>query len=269
MELTLKGDERANGLVVLSGMAVLDCTLFEYENQVGTEYLFGVVRCAAQTQMLGRGKAVISDEHEGLNFKDPFVAAVAQAVSARIGGAVQAGGKKLTHLERATTSGRTAEMIERLLQHMSEAVVVELGIESSPEAADRTPAEEEPLDALRFTTPFYYRKPGHPFHVAPLVDAGQLPDGEQLTFELDLPESMRMEPAPVAVPVDSLRGTRRIEWTVTGEVPGGAGRDHGPGRRLLGLVRDDSGRAGLASQRRPAPSCCCCPTCRSLRRPSH
>ena len=83
MELTLKGDERANGLVVLSGMAVLDCTLFEYENQVGTEYLFGVVRCAAQTQMLGRGKSVISDEHAGLNFKDPFVAAFARAVSAR------------------------------------------------------------------------------------------------------------------------------------------------------------------------------------------
>ncbi|HSO92789.1 MAG TPA: ATP-binding protein [Arthrobacter sp.] len=223
VDLTLKGDERTNGLVVLSGMAVLDCTLFEYENQVGTEYLFGVVRCAALTQMLGRGKAVISDEREGLNFKDPFVAAFAQAVSAMIGGAVQAEKEKLTHLERATTSGRTAEMIERLLQHMSEAAVVDLGIESSPETDGRTPAAEEPPAALRFTTPFYYRKPGHPFHVALLIDAGQLPDGERLTFELDLPESMRVEPAPVAVPVDSLGGTRRIEWTVTGETPGERG----------------------------------------------
>lgn len=223
VELTLKGDERTNGLLVLSGMAVLDCTLFEYENQVGTEYLFGVVRCAALTQMLGRGTAVISDEREGLNVKDPFVAAFAHAVSGMIGGAVQAEKEKLTHLERATTSGRTAEMIERLLQHMSEAAVVELGIESSPETAGRTPAEDEPPAALRFTTPFYYRKSGHPFHVALLVDPGQLPDGEQLTFELDLPESMRMEPAPVTVPVDSLRGTRRIEWTVTGELPGERG----------------------------------------------
>ena len=223
VELTLKGDERTNGLVVLSGMAALDCTLFEYENQVGTEYLFGVVRCAALTQMLGRGKAVISDEREGLNFKDPFVAAFSQAVSAMIGGAVQAEKEKLTHLERATTSGRTAEMIERLLQHMSEAAVVDLGIESFPESAGRTPAEEELPAALRFTTPFYYRKPGHPFHVALLIDAGRLPDGEQLTFELHLPDSMGIEPAPVAVPVDSLRGTQRIEWTVTGEVPGERG----------------------------------------------
>ena len=223
VELTLKGDERTNGLVVLSGMAVLDCTLFEYENQVGTEYLFGSVRCAALTEMLGRGKAVISDEREGLNFKDPLVAAFSQAVSTMIGAAVLAEKEKLSHLERATTSGRTAEMIERLLQHMSEAAVVDLGIESSPDAAGRIPAEEEPPAALRFTTPFYYRKPGHPFHVALLIDAGQLPDGEQLTFELELPASMRIEPAPAAVAVDSLDGIQRMEWTVTGEVPGERG----------------------------------------------
>ncbi|MDN4643045.1 ATP-binding protein [Arthrobacter sp. PsM3] len=223
VELTLKGDERTNGLVVLSGMAALDCTLFEYENQVGTEYLFGSVRCAALTEMLGRGKAVISDEREGLNFKDPLVAAFSRAVSAMIGGAVAAEKEKLTHLERATTSGRTAEMIERLLHHMSEAAVVGLGIESSPEAAGPTPAEEEPPAALRFTTPFYYRKPGHPFHVALLLDAGLLPDGAQLTFELGLPATMRIEPAPVAIPVSALQGIQRIEWAVTGELPGERG----------------------------------------------
>lgn len=223
VELTLKGDERTNGLVVLSGMAALDCTLFEYENQVGTEYLFGAVRCAALTEMLGRGEAVISDEREGLNFKDPFVAAFSRAVSAMIAGAVQAEKEKLAHLERATTSGRTAEMIERLLQRMSEAAVVDLGIESSPEATGAAPAAEEPPAALRFTTPFYYRKPGRPFHVALLVEPEQLPDGAQLTFALDLPESMRIEPEPVAIAVDALDGARRIEWTVTGDAAGERG----------------------------------------------
>lgn len=224
VELTLKGDERTNGLVVLSGMAALDCTMFEYENQVGTEYLFGSVRCAALTEMLGRGQAVISDEREGLNVKDPLVSAFSRAVSAMIGGAVLAEKEKLAHLERATTSGRTAEMIGRLLQHMSEAAVVDLGIESSPEPPGRdAPAGDGPPAALRFTTPFYYRRQGHPFHVALLVDPGQLPDGEQLTFELGLPASMRVEPAPVSVPVGSLDGTTRMEWTVTGEAPGERG----------------------------------------------
>ena len=101
---------------------------------MGTEYLFGAVRCAALTEMLGRGRAIISDEREGLNPKDPFVAAFSQAVSQMIAGSVQHEKEKLTHLERATTSGRTAEMIEQLLKHMSEAAVVDLGLETAPVA---------------------------------------------------------------------------------------------------------------------------------------
>ena len=221
-ELTLKGDERTNGLVVLSGKAALDCQLFAFENQVGTEYLFGSVTCDALTGMLGRGRAVISDEREGLNPRDPFVAAFSQAVSRMIAGAVQAEKEKLTHLERATTSGRTAEMIEQLLQHMSEAAVVDLGLETAPapSSGDGRPAGEQPA-ALRFTTPFYYRPPGHPFHVALLLDPAQLPDGGTLTFELDLPGSLRIDPAPGP-------GRRR---RAGGHAAAGMDRDRGAARR--------------------------------------
>ncbi|MDQ0799718.1 ATP-binding protein [Arthrobacter sp. SLBN-112] len=225
VELTLKGDERTAGLVVESGMAVLDCQMFDYENQVGTEYLFGTVRCPALTEMLGRGKAIISDEREGLNPKDPFVAAFSVAVSRMIAGAVQAEKEKLTHLERATTSGRTAEMIEHLLQHMSAAAVLDLGLDTaSVRHEDGTPATEEAASAaLRFTTPFYYRPPGHPFHAALLLNPGQLPAGGTLEFDLDLPDSIRMTPFPVSMPVSGVGDTTRLEWTVTGDRPG----DHG------------------------------------------
>jgi hypothetical protein len=224
VELTLKGDERTAGLVVESGMAVLDCQLFEFENQVGTEYLFGTVRCPALTEMLGRGKAIISDEREGLNPKDPFVAAFSRAVSRMIADAVQAEKEKLTHLERATTSGRTAEMIEHLLHHMSEAAVVDLGLETADLwTGDGSPSAGAPPAALRFTTPFYYRPPGHPFHVALLLDPAQLTDGGTLTFELGLPGSLRIDPVPVPVPVSALGDTRRIEWTMTGDRDGDRG----------------------------------------------
>ncbi|QDW30878.1 ATP-binding protein [Arthrobacter sp. KBS0702] len=221
-ELTLKGDERTNGLIVLSGQAVLDCQLFDFENQVGTEYLFGAVRCDALIGMLGRGRAVISDEREGLNPRDPFVASFTRAVSRMLADAVQAEKEKLTHLERATTSGRTAEMIEQLLQHMNEAAVVDLGLETAPEPGPGLPSGDQPA-ALRFTTPFYYRPPGRPFHVSLLLDPSRLPDGGTLTFEVDLPDSIRMEPAPEPVAVAALGQTRRLEWAVTGERSGGRG----------------------------------------------
>ena len=134
VELTLEGDERTNGLVILSGMAVLDCQLFDYENQVGTEYLFGTVRCAALIEKLGLGMAIISDEREGLNHKNAFVAAFSLAVSRMIAPYVLAEQEKLKHLERATTSGRTSHMIEHLLQRMSRAAIQDLGIILPPTA---------------------------------------------------------------------------------------------------------------------------------------
>ena len=115
-------------MVVLSGLAVLDCQLFDYENQVGTEYLFGTVRCAALIEQLGQGMAIISDEREGLNHKNAFVEAFSLAVSSMIAPYVWAEQEKLKHLERATTSGRTSHMIEHLLQLMSRAAVKDLGI---------------------------------------------------------------------------------------------------------------------------------------------
>jgi len=225
VELALRGDERTNGLVVLSGTAALDCQLFDFENQIGTEYLFGAVRCPALIEMLGQGRAIISDEREGLNPKDPLVASFSHAVSRMISGHVQAEKEKLAHLERATTSGRTAEMIARLLHRMSEAAVMDLGLRTLPagEAAAGSAAVADPEAPLRFTTPFYYRRPGHPFHVTLLLDPGQLPEAGTLSFELRLPASLRIDPAPAAVPVSELGDTRRIEWTLVGDAAGDRG----------------------------------------------
>ena len=228
VELTLKGDERTNGLVILSGTAVLDCQLFEYENQVGTEYLFGTVRCAALIEKLGQGMAIISDEREGLNHKDAFVEAFSLAVSRMIALYVLAEQEKLKYLEHATTSGRTSHMIEHLLQLMSQAAVVDLGLilPPAPDLGVGAFGEVELPAALRFTTPFYYRKTNHPFHVALLLDSKQFSGDEVLTFNYALPDSMHIEPAPTAIPVSELGDRQRIEWTIVGGTAGEHGEIH-------------------------------------------
>lgn len=223
VELTPRGDERTNGLVILSGMAVLDCQLFEYENQVGTEYLFGTVRCPALIEKLGQGVAIISDEREGLNRKDAFVTAFSQAVSKMIAPFVLAEQENLKHLEHATTSDRTSHMIEHLLQRMNQAAIQDLGIILPPYMETAAVDGTEHPAALRFTTPFYYRKLNHPFHVTLLIDPGQFAGDEVLDFDYTLPDSMRIEPTPTAMPVRELNDRRRIEWTVVGDAAG----DHG------------------------------------------
>lgn len=221
-ELVSRGDERTNGLVILSGMAVLDCQLFEYENQIGTEYLFGMVRCLTLVEKLSQGVAIISDEREGLNHKDPFVAAFSNAISIMIAPYVLAEQEKLKHLERASTSDRTGHMIEHLLQRMNLAAIQDLGI-ILPPASMKTADEAENPAALRFTTPFYYRKPNHPFHVTLLIDPGQFAEDEMLSFTCELADSMRIEPAPAAISIGELSRKQRIEWTITGEVAGDRG----------------------------------------------
>jgi hypothetical protein len=223
-ELTLRGDERTNGLVILSDMAVLDCQLFAYENQVGTEYLFGTVRCPALLEQLGQGLAIISDEREGLNLKEPFVSAFAEAVSALIAPFVIAEQEKLKHLERATTSGRTARMIEHLLVRMNQAAFQDLGLEPEfSEGSSETLSAQEKPAALRFSTPFYYRPPGHSFHVALLLDPAQFSGDERLVFEYHLPDSMQIEPAPTEIAFQDVSENHRFEWRVSGENAGDRG----------------------------------------------
>lgn len=220
-ELSLRGDERTNGLVILSGMAVLDCQLFDYENQVGSEYLFGTVRCPALIEKLGKGAAIISDEREGLNQKNPLVAAFSRAVSKLLAPHVMAEQEKLKHLERAATSDRTSHMIEHLLHHMSQAATHDMGIVlQAPDGVEIGPDDQTGDPAgLRFTTPFYYRRTGHPFHVSLLIDAEQLPADGIMTFDFAHPDEMRVEPVPADIPVSELGNTRRIEWTVAADAP--------------------------------------------------
>ena len=224
VELATRGDERTNGLVVLSGTAVLDCQLFEYENQVGTEYLFGTVHCPALIEKLGQGVAIISDEREGLNHKEPFVEAFAKAVSRMIAPSVLAEREKLKHLQHASASSRTSHMIEHLLERMNRAAIQDLGISLPPAAADASAADaaQRPA-ALRFTTPFYYRQPGHPFHVTLLLDPAQLASGEVLHVEYVLPDSLHIDPAPTEIAVGELLGRERIEWTLVGDGAGNRG----------------------------------------------
>ena len=257
-ELVLKGDERTNGLVVLSGMAVLDCQLFEYENQVGSEYLFGMVRCPALIEKLGKGEAVISDEREGLNPKNAFVASFTRAVSDLLAPFVLAEQEKLRHLERAVTSDRTAQMIESLLHRMSQAATQDLGIAMPAGTGSEAPAAEatENRDALRFTTPFYYRKTGHPFHVSLLVDATRLPPDGVLAFSANVPREMRIEPRPSETPLRDLGDTQRMEWTVLADTParGEMSVRVGPHWAWCELVvAEDAGVNGVNGRRVPAP----------------
>jgi hypothetical protein len=260
-ELVLKGDERTNGLLVISGTAVFDCQFFRFENQLGTEFLFGTVSCPGLADMLAKGHPVISDEREGLNLKDSFVAAFADAVSQLILNVIKSEQLRLSHIDHARTSQRTKALIERILQKMNSIAVEELGIILSPGPGSGKygPYDTGRPAALRFSTPFYYRKFAHPFHVTMIADRSQLPDQEILSFVYDLPDSMKTEPFLEAMPVSDLPEDGRFVWIITGAEIGAKGRlgvNSGPYSASCEMViaEDASGKGyGHPSEKPYAP----------------
>lgn len=237
-ELVLRGNERTNGLLVISGTAVLDCQFFQYENQLGTEYLYGTVKCPGLIEMLAKGMPIISDERDGLNMKDPFVEAFSEAVSKMISGYVKNEQLRLSHFDHASTSKRTKELIERVLQKMNEIAVEDLGIIIPPGPGSGTygPFDTGRPAVIRFSTPFYYRKAGKPFHVTMFVDKSQLLPQDILSFEYELPESMYVEPEISAVVVGELPEGGRFQWKAEGNKIG----DKGVIRASCGAFRAES-----------------------------
>lgn len=224
--LVLKGDERTNGLLVISGTAVLDCQFFRFENQLGTEFLFGTVECPALADMLAGGHPVISDEREGLNLKDLFVAAFANSVSDAISNPIKNEQLRLSHIDHATTSMRTKVMIGRLLQRVNKIAAEELGIILSPGPGSGKygPYDTGRLAVLRFSTPFYYRQVNQFFHVAMIADRSQLLDQDLLSFVYDVPASITVEPVLQDMAVADLPESARFEWRVIGMESGARGK---------------------------------------------
>ncbi|MBP2640657.1 MAG: hypothetical protein H6Q66_1608 [Firmicutes bacterium] len=218
VDLTLKGDERTSGLLVVAGNAVLDCQFFRYENQLGTEYLFGSIRAPILSTMLGQGMPIISDDRDGLNMKDSFVIAFTTAVSDMIAPYIKAEQARLSQIDRAITSDRTRTMIDHLLQRMNRVAVEDLRIITpyGPGSGTYGPYPSGRPAALRFTTPFYYRKVNHPFHVTLIIDRSQFTAKDILTVSYLLPPSVQVEPTPLVLTIADIGESDRFEWTFTG-----------------------------------------------------
>ncbi|MCR6544967.1 ATP-binding protein [Dehalobacterium formicoaceticum] len=225
-ELVLKGDERTNGLLIISGTAVFDCQFLNFENQLGTEFLFGTVRCPGLSEMMAEGVPIISDEREGLNLKDPFVLAFSDGVSELIRDPVNRERQRLSHIERATTSRRTQNLIGQVLQKMNQVAIEDLNIMISPGPGSGKPG---PFDTgrpavLRFSTPFYYRKVAKAFHVSLLVNQDALPEGEEITVEYNLPPSILVQPDPTVLSARDIPEDGRFQWKVIGDEVDARGR---------------------------------------------
>ncbi|MFJ7512580.1 hypothetical protein ACIQW7_24490 [Peribacillus simplex] len=106
-DLTGVGEERLNGLLVKADIAVLDCQFFKFEKSLGTERLFGELRCNSLHRLLKDGESVIKAARNELNKENSFVKCLAQIVENVIEPFVLAERKQRERVEKAQTSENT------------------------------------------------------------------------------------------------------------------------------------------------------------------
>ncbi len=222
--LVLKGDGRTNGLLIVSNHVVFDCQFFNHENQLGTEFLFGTVRCPGIIKMLAAGYPVISDEREGLNSKDAFIQDFSMSVSQMVESTVKSEQLRLSHIDHATTSRRTQALIEEVLQQMNFIAADELGIALPAGSGKQRIKSKVRPPALRFATPFYYQNVSHPFSIKLAVDRTQLRGQKMLSFVYELPESIKIDPSYDTIPLSKIPKDGYIRWTATGKAIGEYGK---------------------------------------------
>ena len=215
-ELVTQGDQRTNGLLIISGTAVFDCQFFQFENQLGTEFLFGTVECDGLSQMLAQGHPIISDEREGLNRKEPFVAAFSDAVSQMLVNTVKSEQLRLSHVDHAKVSQRTNILVDTVLEKMNRIAVEELNIHL-PRYRKTPGAKPKHTKVLRFGLGFYYRNLAHPFHITLFADRNQLNDHAVLSFVYELPSSWNINPSMITLPIAEIPENGRLVFTVTGD----------------------------------------------------
>lgn len=224
-ELILKGDERTNGLIVMSGNAILDCQFFNYENQLGTEFLFGSVICDDLSKMLAKGHPIISDEREGLNHKELFVKAFSDGVSSMLMNIIKSEQIRLSHVERTQISQRTQLMIETILKKMNDIAAHELGIQliSKHDSSSTGIHRKNERDALYFTSPFYYRKAAHPFNIILNINKHMLGNRTLIKFDFQLPNNCTILPHPEKITLKDIPNDGRFIFKVMGSTIGTKG----------------------------------------------
>lgn len=223
--LVLKGDERTNGLLVISEKVVFDCQFFDHENKLGTEFLYGTVSCPAISEMLMNGYPVISDEREGLNLKEPFIAAFSSSVSKMISDTIKSEQLRLSHTDHATTSRRTQDLIEQVLQQMNEIATDELGIVLPRSGAGKHRIKSRIHQTpLHFASQFYYKKEAHIFSVKLYVDKKQLRGTKLLSFVYEIPDSIQIDPMIESIPISEIPKDGYFQWSIKGSESGEHGR---------------------------------------------
>ncbi len=236
------GPLRENGLLVRAHRATVDIGFFGLDNRLGTEHMFGELRCDALYDRLRAGDVVLTKNRSGLNRQNEFVTTLLDRARGLLEPIVAAEAERLKGRNSQPIDAKARRRLDALRDELNKIARLELEEEGDEEGDD------EGTPALRFARKGYHLHVDEPKILRVLVRADLAATATTLRLTTD-GRGLMVTPAVVEVDPGEARehhGVLAFEAELTGSTELDAGL-------VEAHIGEHSARATVVVRRREQP----------------
>lgn len=191
-ELSQKEDGymRDGGLLVRSGHAIHDATLFKFDDEQYARRFFGVLRCEYINKLIKKGEAVISDKRDGLEPTHQFVIVLKLLIEEILEPLVNEERKLAEAERRQLETEKTLSRFQKAIEKLNIIAKDELQSAEGPVQVIPSKKNEEgigkPLVVFQFVPPYVQIVTGKRSYLyLKAAVPNPLPDGTKIMVESD------------------------------------------------------------------------------------
>lgn len=185
-------DYRENGLLVRSGGAIHDITLFRFDNEDYkdiTSHLYGFLTCEYIKKLMDEGDDhVINDSRDGINIQHGFIQQLKSAVEKPLKNIIDRERSNRERESEAIESAKIKKLIKKNLTILNQIARKELAdLGEGPSEKDRDPENPIPPEGFNFFPETDYLVIGKKYTIKLIGDLSVVPLGEKVSINIDNP----------------------------------------------------------------------------------
>jgi hypothetical protein len=184
--LIQEGFDCDGGLLIKSGRAIHESTLFKYDHNEYAAHLFGKLRCDQLNSYMRDNEPVISDKRDGLNWDYEICAAIRRTGEGLLKPIIEKERERIEKKEKIFGTAETKTRIRKTVKELNKIAAVELGLTSDEGTLGRDDSHVPPVPANGFEfIPDYYLVENGKTQTLSLkvLSPSIIPNGSSVRFE--------------------------------------------------------------------------------------
>jgi hypothetical protein len=219
-----QNEKREGGLLVIDeDDAVLDLTLFGYDEESSAARLFGEVRIMGFKQLFRKDPTVITETRDGLDYNHPFNRLLRDEVRKRLGKIVEQLSKEKS-VKDIILDKRLDIQIKRAFAKINALMKQEADVGHEEGLGDVEKIPKAPELGLAFSPSVVHIESGLIKTVYLIIDPAKVPPKSTISIACDNPRIEVVPTGTIEVPEDTFsEGVLQIPISISGEQPGERG----------------------------------------------